>query len=65
MRNRSERTASCERRLLLLLALTVRLGGVVALVYDEVFRPVVLAAGEVLIEDSLGAIGVSLGSESV
>ena len=65
MRNRSERTASRERRLLLLLALTVRLGGVVALVYYKIFRPVVLAAGEVLIEDSLGAVGVSLGSESV
>jgi hypothetical protein len=42
------------------LALTVGLGGVVALVDDEVLRPVVLATGEVLVEDGLGAVGVAL-----
>lgn len=46
--------------LLLLLALAVRLGGIVALVHDEVLRLVVLAAREVRVEDGLGAGRVPL-----
>jgi hypothetical protein len=42
------------------LALTVGLGGVVALVDDKVLGPVVLATGEVLVEDGLGTVGVAL-----
>jgi hypothetical protein len=44
----------------LLLTLTIRLGRVIALVDDEVLRPVVFAAGEVLVEDGLGAGSVTL-----
>ena len=60
VRNRSNWTRSCQTRLPHLLALAVRLGGVVALVYNKVLGPVVLATGEVLVEDSLGAVGVTL-----
>jgi hypothetical protein len=52
--------SSSLRGLLLVDALAVRLGGVVALVDDKVLGPVVLAAREVLVENSLGAVGVSL-----
>lgn len=43
-----------------LLPLTVGLSGVVTLGDDEVLRPVVVLAGEVGLEDSLGAGGVAL-----
>ena len=47
-----------------LLPLAVGLGGVVALVDDEVLGPVVVAAAEVRFEDGLGAGGVAgLGVE--
>lgn len=48
-----------------LLALAVRLCGVVAVVHDEILGPVVVAAGEVLVEDGLGAVGVSLDGVSI
>lgn len=47
-------------RLPLLGPLAVSLGGVVTLVDDEVLGPVVVAAGEVGVEDGLGAGGVAL-----
>ena len=51
-------------RLPLLGPLAVSLGGVVTLVNNEVLGPVVLALGEVGVEDSLGAGGVArLGVE--
>ena len=50
------------RPLALLCALTISLGGIVALVHDEILGPVVFAAGEVLVEDGLRAVGVSLQS---
>jgi len=51
-------------RLPVLLPLAVGLGGVVALVDDEVLGPVVLAAAEVRVEDGLCAGGVAgLGVE--
>ena len=43
-----------------LLALTVGLGGVVALVDDEILRAVVELAAEVAGQDRLGAVGVAL-----
>ena len=49
---------------LFLLTLSVCLGGIVALVDDEVFGLVVLAAREVGVEDGFGAGSVSL-QESV
>jgi len=60
VRNRSKGVGSCPRTRLPLLALTVRLGGVVSLVNDKVFWTIIFAAGEVLVEDGLGAVGVSL-----
>ena len=42
-----------------LLALTIGLGGVVALVDDQVLRAVVLTAGEVAVQDLLGALGIA------
>ena len=53
-------TSSLLRRLPLLGPLAVSLGGVVTLVDDEVLGPVVVAAGEVGVEDGLGAGGVAL-----
>lgn len=46
---------------LFLVTLAVRLGGIVTLVDDEVFGPVVFATGEVRVEDGLDASSVSLG----
>ena len=43
-----------------LLPLAVRLGGIVAVVDDEVLRAVVELAAEVAGEDGLGALGVAL-----
>lgn len=51
---------SYKKHDLFLLTLAIGLGGVVALVDDEVFGPVVFSAGEVRVEDGLGALGVSL-----
>jgi hypothetical protein len=52
------------RRLPLLGPLAVSLGGVVTLVNNKVLRPVVLLLGEVRLEDSFGASGVTcLGIE--
>lgn len=52
---------SCNKReRSFLLALAVSLCGVVALVDDEVLGPVVVAAGEVRVEDGLCAVGVAL-----
>jgi len=48
------------RCLALLCALAIGLGGIVALVHNEILGPVVFAAREVLVEDSLCAVGVSL-----
>lgn len=56
-----ERKWLCKTRTrLFLLTLAIGLGGVVALVDDEVLWPVVFAAGEVRLEDGLGAGSVSL-----
>jgi hypothetical protein len=64
LRSKKEtRHAKSSILLLLPLALTVRLGRVVALVDDEVLGAVVLAAREVRVEDGLGAGGVSLDYE--
>jgi hypothetical protein len=60
-------SSQCHRNLLRLpglLPLAVGLGGVVALVDNEVLGPVVVAAAEVRVEDGLGAGGVAgLGVE--
>jgi hypothetical protein len=48
------------RRLPLLRPLSISLSSVVALVHDKVLGTVVLAAGEVRLEDRLGAGGVAL-----
>lgn len=53
-------SSSRLRSLLLRDSLTVRLGGVVALVNNEVLGPVVVAAAEVGVEDGLGTGGVAL-----
>lgn len=47
-------------RRLFLLTLTICLGGIIALVNDEILRLVVLAAGEVRLENSLGTSSVAL-----
>lgn len=63
-RRKSEKTHSIHRintrNRLLLLALSVCLGGIVALVDDEVLGLVVLLSGEVRLEDRLGAGSVTL-----
>lgn len=45
---------------IVLLALAIGLGGIVALVDNEVLGPVVLLAGEEAGKDGLGAVGVAL-----
>lgn len=42
-----------------LLALAVRLGGVITIVDDKILRAVVVTAGEVAVQDALGAVGVA------
>lgn len=44
---------------LLLVSLAISLGGIVTLVHDEIFRSVIFSAGEVALQDCLGACGVS------
>ena len=44
----------------LLLPLTVRLGGIVTIVHDQIFGSVIESARKVRVEDSLGASGVAL-----
>ncbi len=50
----------CKLEHLLLLALAVCLGGIVALVYNKILGPVVMAAREVLVQDLFDTIGVAL-----
>ena len=45
---------------LYLVPLTISLGGIVTLVDNEIFRPVVVAAGEVALENSLGTSCIAL-----
>lgn len=44
---------------LFLFSLAIGLGGIVALVDDEILRAVVFSAGEVALKDGLGASGIS------
>ena len=43
-----------------LLALSVRFGGIVSLVHDQILRPVILLSGQIALEDGPGACGISL-----
>lgn len=58
-RGREPKAWSTTSRLFLV-SLAVCLGGIVSLVDNEIFRSVVLAAGEVALEDSLGAGSITL-----
>lgn len=44
---------------LLLVSLTIGLGGIVTLVHNQIFRSVVFSSREVALQDGLGACGVS------